>query len=141
MNKIVTIISILLVLFALIGVRFFEEDLFYDPLIGFFKSDYADQTLPSFDTFNLVLSIGFRYILNTIFSLALLWLIFKKVEIIKLSSILYLILFLLLLASYLLLIYNYKEGSYLTLFYVRRFLIQPLFLLILLPAFYFQKKA
>lgn len=141
MNKIVTIISILIVLVALVGVRFFEEELFYDPLIGFFKSDYADQTLPNFDTFNLILSIGFRYILNTIFSLALLWLIFKKVEIIKLSSILYLILFLLLLASYLLLIFNYKEGSYLILFYVRRFLIQPLFLLILLPAFYFQKKA
>jgi exosortase F-associated protein len=27
------------------------------------------------------------------------------------------------------------------LFYVRRFLIQPLFLLVLIPAFYFQKKA
>jgi exosortase F-associated protein len=31
-------------------------------------------------------------------------------------------------------------GGHLALFYVRRFLIQPIFLLLLIPAFYFQKK-
>ncbi|RFN59665.1 exosortase F system-associated membrane protein [Marixanthomonas ophiurae] len=141
MNKKATILFILIAIFALVGVRFFEENIFYDPLIHFFKSDYANQTLPDFDTFKLLVSIGFRYVLNTLFSLVIIWLVFEKKDILKLSIILYLILFLLLLIVYLLLLFNYEEGNYLTLFYVRRFLIQPLFLLIFLPAFYFQKKA
>jgi exosortase F-associated protein len=32
-------------------------------------------------------------------------------------------------------------GEHMALFYVRRFLIQPLFLLLLLPAFYFHKRS
>ncbi|WP_339699162.1 exosortase F system-associated protein [uncultured Marixanthomonas sp.] len=141
MNKTATILVILIAIFALVGVRFFEENLFYDPLISFFKSDYADKRLPSFETPELIASIGFRYILNTLFSLVIIWLVFRKRDILKLSAILYLILFCVLFTAYLLVLINYKEGNYLTLFYIRRFLIQPLFLLILLPAFYFQKKA
>tara|TARA_R100000306_G_scaffold5939_9_gene8396 strand:+ start:19927 stop:20352 length:426 start_codon:yes stop_codon:yes gene_type:complete len=141
MNRIVAILIVLAALVALVGVRFFEEELFYDPLIGFFKSDYANQTLPSFNTYKLVLSISFRYLLNTCFSLVILWVVLKKWDVLKLSVILYSILFCVLTTVYLILLFNYEEGNYLTLFYVRRFLIQPLFLLILLPAFYFQRKA
>ena len=141
MNRIVAILIVLAALVALVGVRFFEEELFYDPLIGVFKSDYANQTLPSFNTYKLVLSISFRYLLNTCFSLVILWVVLKKWDVLKLSVILYSILFCVLTTVYLILLFNYEEGNYLTLFYVRRFLIQPLFLLILLPAFYFQRKA
>jgi len=141
MRKISVILLLVVAVFALIAVRFFEEELFYDPLLEFFKSDYTNKTLPNFDTFKLMINIGFRYVLNTALSLIVLWLIFKKLEILKLSLLLYSILFLSLLFVYLFLLFSYKEGNYLTLFYVRRFLIQPLFLLILLPAFYFQKKS
>ncbi|MDH3381495.1 MAG: exosortase F system-associated protein, partial [Flavobacteriaceae bacterium] len=34
---------------------------------------------------------------------------------------------------------NYEKENYLLLFYVIRFLIQPILLLLLLPAFYYQK--
>ena len=141
MNKIVSILIMLLVVLALVGVRFFEENLFYDPLLVFFKSGYTNQPLPSFETIKLMLSIASRYVLNTGLSLIIIWLVFKKMEILKLSILLYGLLFVLLITAYLLLLFFYEEGKYLPLFYVRRFLIQPLFLLILLPAFYFQKKA
>ena len=141
MRKIGVILLLVVAVFALIGVRFFEEQLFYDPLLAFFKTGYTNQSLPDFETIKLTISIGFRYALNTGFSLAIIWLIFKKVEILKLSVLLYSLLFVLLIIVYLLLLFFYEEGSYLPLFYVRRFLIQPLFLLIFLPAFYFQKKS
>lgn len=125
----------------LLLIRGYEDVLFYDPLLDYFKGDYKNLPLPDMDVVMLQLGVGFRYVLNTAISLGILWLIFKDVEIIKLSAVLYVALFVLLLMAFNFIIYT-SEGveNQLTLFYVRRFLIQPVFLLVLLPAFYFQKK-
>ncbi|PVW17209.1 exosortase F system-associated membrane protein [Marixanthomonas spongiae] len=141
MGKPLTVFLLLLAVLGLVAVRFFETTLFYDPLTVFFETGYLSQELPAFDGFKLLGNIFIRYVLNTVLSLCVIWLLFKKTEILKLSLLLYAVLFLILALAYILLLYTYQEGNYLTLFYVRRFLIQPLFLLILLPAFYFQKKS
>lgn len=124
----------------LVLIRAYEDTMFYDPLLEFFKMDYKSQPLPEMDTFALQTGIVLRFLLNTLISFAILWLVFKDKDIIKLSAILYCLLFVVLFLAFSFIIFT-SEGSngHLILFYIRRFLIQPLFLLILLPAFYFQK--
>lgn len=140
MNRILRIFGILILLTLLVLVRGFEDELFYDPLLEFFKTDYKTMPLPNMDIVKLYLGIALRYLLNGIISLSILWLIFKDREIIKISTYLYIILFVLFFVSFIFIVSNSGEGgNHLLLFYIRRFLIHPLFLLILIPAFYFQK--
>lgn len=134
----VDIAGIILLLVLLVSVRIFQERLFYDPLIAFFKTD--DKILPELDTVKLVLSLFFRYVLNTIFSLGILWLIFKDKSVVRLSALLYALFFILLITGFIVVI-NMDSPHLLTVFYIRRFIIQPLFLILFIPAFYYQKKA
>ena len=140
MKKLFKIVGIVILAVLLVLIRTYENTLFYDPLLEFFKADYKTMPLPKMDTLALQTGIALRFLMNTIISLAIIWLVFKDKEIIKLSALLYGILFAFLFFAFSFIIYTSNEtDGHLVLFYVRRFLIQPLFLLILLPAFYFQK--
>lgn len=130
-------LAISVLLAVLVMVRLFQDKLFYDPLIPFFKTE--NKKLPEFDNMRLFLSLAFRYALNTIFSLGIIWLVFKERRIIKLTTILYVVFFMVLVAV-LFLCLGSDKPNLLLVFYVRRFLIQPLFLLLFLPAFYYQKR-
>lgn len=140
MNRVLKIILLLLLTTLLLLIRYFEDSLYYDPLISFFKSDYTTKGLPQFNGLKLLGNVVLRFLMNTSISLTILWLLFKELSIIKLSSILYTILFIFLIIGFYYLLFYSESKNYLPLFYVRRFLIQPLFLLILIPAFYFQRK-
>lgn len=132
------LISICVLLLVLI--RFFETQLFYDPFIGYFKSDYLLLPFPDFSFFKLIFFTLLRYILNSCFSLAIIYFFFKDVRLTKFALLLYVTLgFLLLIALTIVLIF-FDEKSNFILFYIRRFLMQPLFLVLFLPAFYFQKR-
>ncbi|MCF6306324.1 MAG: exosortase F system-associated protein [Flavobacteriaceae bacterium] len=125
---------------GLILVRMFENEFFYDPLLSYFKSNYSNNPFPEINSFKLVGNIAFRFLLNTIISLGILWIVFKDKEILKLAFFLFGILFCVLMIAFSYLLFYSNSDSFLPLFYVRRFLIQPILLLVLLPAFYFQKK-
>ena len=136
-----TKIVLVFILVCLLGlIRGFEDSIFYDPLLLFFKSTESSQMLPEMDTIKLLAHIAIRFVLNTVISLAIIWVIFQHKEIIKLSALLYGVLFIVLFLIFIFLLFSSEAGEHLTLFYVRRFLIQPIFLLLLIPAFYFQKK-
>lgn len=140
MKKIVKIIALLVLASLLVGIRAFENELFYDPLLNFFKMDYKTMPLPKMNILALHAGITLRFWLNTLISLGILWVVFKDRSIIKLSFVLYGLLFVVLILAFsFILISSGETDGHWALFYVRRFLIQPLFLLILLPAFYFQK--
>lgn len=140
MKKAVKILGITILAILLVLIRAFENTLFYDPLLEFFKMDYKSMQLPEMNIFALQANIALRFLMNTLVSLAILWLVFRDAEIIKISTILYLLLFVILFIAFSFIVFTSEgTGSHLVLFYVRRFLIQPLFLLLLLPAFYFQK--
>lgn len=128
---------LLVVLFVLI--RAFENQLFYDPFLNYFKSDFANLPLPFFDSFYLFLGFVFRYGLNTAVSVGLIYVIFKDTEMIKFISILYALFFLILIIAFFVVIHFLGADNKLLLFYIRRFLIQPIFVLLFIPAFYFQK--
>ena len=78
-----------------------------------------------------------RFVLNTLISLAILFVVFKDKSIIKFSVLIYAIAFLMVL--YLYFVVNPNQEDYYLFFNVRRFLIQPIFLILLLPAFYYHK--
>lgn len=133
------VLTIILLFAVLAGIRFFEDELFYDPLLRFFDGDFKLKPPPIFDEWKLILSTGLRYLLNTLVSLLILYVAFGDLKTIKFSVLIYLLAFVLLTSGFIWLIFNISRENYFTLFYVRRFLIQPLFVLLLLPAFYYQK--
>lgn len=133
------IFFILVLVFLLMLVRAFESQLFYDPFLVYFSGDYLKMPLPGFNSGLLFLGLLFRFSLNTIFSLGVLYLLFKDREMILFAVVLYVLLFVILVAAFFFIIYFFKSDENLLLFYVRRFLIQPLFVIVFIPAFYFQK--
>ena len=140
MKKTIRIIIIVLLFVVLFLVRAFEDQLFYDPLNSYFQNDYLYKKIPLLDRWNLLLHLFYRYTANSLISLAIIHKVFRNKKIIKFSQLFFTVAFLLLIISFSFSLRNNLEGGYLFTFYIRRFLIQPLFLLILLPAFYYHKK-
>ena len=137
-KKKVTQISFLILLLILI--RAFENTIFYDPFLNYFKSEYANLPFPEISVVKLFLSLGFRFNLNSVISLFLLYVIFNDGKMVKLSILLYMILGSVLMISFFFVLKFFGEESKMTLFYIRRFLIQPIFILLFIPAFYYQKQ-
>ncbi|RUT71110.1 exosortase F system-associated protein [Flavobacterium cupreum] len=130
------IIAVLIVLcFGLI--RTFEEALFYDPFLVYFDSDFKGLPFPEVDVFKLFCGLLLRYFLNSGLSLLLIYVLFQDVEIVKFSAILYGCFLAILFAAFFVILHYFPDGSWL-LFYVRRFIIQPIFVLLFIPAFYYQ---
>ena len=125
--------------FLLAVIRAFE-DLFYDPFLNYFKTDYSNLPFPEYDSLKLFFSLLLRYVLNSIVSLAIIQVLFKDFLLTKFASVLYLIFFIILIIAFFVILTFSAEANNLLLFYVRRFLIQPLFVLLFVPAFYYQKQ-
>ena len=124
----------------LVLVRAFENDLFYDPYLQFFQNDYLYLDSPRREVLKLVLFTTLRFLINTVISLAILFVFFKEASVVKFSMIIYAISYVILLCMFLYFVLNPKQEDYFIFFNIRRFLIQPLILLLLLPAFYYQRK-
>ncbi len=139
LDKFQKIIIISFLFFLLILVRAFENTLFYDPFIYYFKNDYLHKAIPTFSGRNLLLSMTFRYLLNGIISLAIIYVAFQNKSFIKFSIKFYLVAFVVLMITFLIILKGELANGYLFAFYIRRFLIHPLFVLVLLPAFYYKQ--
>ena len=125
---------------GLILIRAFEHSLFYDPFIQYFKMDYQFEPFPPYELSKLLFSNVLRFSANALLSIVIIHAVFLKKTLnifsLKLFGVVLLVLILIFSA---LLISGAGEANKLTFFYVRRFLIQPLFLFILVPAFYYQQ--
>ena len=132
------IILIGILFLLLIMVRAFELQLFYDPFIVYFKNAYLHEPIPVFSGSKLLISLIFRYALNTIISLAIIYLAFQNTSFVKFSIKFYAIAFILLSITFFIILKGELQHGYLFAFYIRRFLIHPLFVLLLLPAFYYK---
>ena len=124
---------------ALAAIRYFEDYLFYDPYLQFFKNDYLYIDSPRRETFKLTLFTTLRYILNSAISLWIIYVVFKDKGMVKFSVIIYSFAYLILLFAFLYFVINPRQEDYYLFFNVRRFLIQPLIIIILLPAFYYHR--
>ncbi|MBC7641335.1 MAG: exosortase F system-associated protein [Flavobacterium sp.] len=138
-NNTFRILIFSLLVFVLACIRALENQLFYDPFLDYFKKDFLNFDLPEFNFIKLFLNLFLRYFLNSITSLLIIYLAFKDLDIIKFSTLLYVFFFFLLTISLFIVVVYFPENK-MILFYIRRFIIQPIFLMLFLPGFYFQRK-
>jgi exosortase F-associated protein len=141
MKYLAKIVFSLFFLCLLFLIRAFETTLFYDPLIDYFKNDYLHQKIDDIDSWRLLINLLYRYLLNSIISLGLIWILFKRKDYVKFSGVFFVLAFIILITVFLFLLKDNFQRGYLLFFYVRRFIIQPLFLLLLVPLFFYQKSS
>ncbi|MGG5485638.1 exosortase F system-associated membrane protein [Gaetbulibacter sp. PBL-D1] len=139
MNNIFKIVLLMVLFGLLVLIRVFENELFYDPYLLFFKNDYLYMDYPRREILKLTLFTTLRYVLNGVVSLAIICLFFKDKSIVKFSVIVYTIAYLILILIFLYFVINPRQEDYYLFFNFRRFLIQPVILLLLIPAFYYYK--
>lgn|SRR5690606_23904977 len=139
MGNVVKMIWLLVLFGLLILIRAFENELFYDPYLRFFENDYLYLDNPRREVLKLALFTTLRYFLNSVFSLGIIYIFFKDRSVVKFSALIYSVAYLILLALFLYFTINPKQEDYYVFFNIRRFLIQPILLLLLLPAFYYHQ--
>ena len=139
MNKTLKYILLFILFGLLVLIRFFESELFYDPYLMFFENDYLYMDSPRREVLKVTAFTTIRYLLNTLISLGILFVFFKDKSIIKFSTLIYIVGYFMLILIYLYFVVNPKQEDYYLFFNIRRFLIQPIILILLLPAFYYHK--
>ncbi len=125
---------------GLIAVRGLEDEIFYDPFLDYFKLADRSEVFPHFVWGKLIFSYLLRFLLNSIFSLIVIQWLFQNKMWTKQALWLIVLVFVIVFPIYLLCIHDRFEFGYLFSFYVRRFVIQPLTLILIIPIFYYRKK-
>ena len=138
--KILNFILVFAGILGLISVRSLEDKIFYDPFLEFFKADYKVAQVPDFIWGKLMLSHFFRFALNLIFSAIVVHFMFLNKKWTIQAVFLMAVAFLFFFPIYLWCLYIKMEIGYLFTFSVRRFVIQPIILLLIIPIFYYRKK-
>lgn len=138
--KILSWFLVIVGVFGLIGVRMLEDNLFYDPFLGYFHEANKNISFPPFEWGRLIFGHLFRFILNLLFSCLIIQCLFKNKEWTIQGAMLIAIVFAITFPIYLYCIYSRFEIGYLFSFYMRRFVIQPLVLLLIVPLFYYRKQ-
>lgn len=124
---------------GLVSVRILEEKLFYDPFLSYFHEANKHIAIPNFEWGRLIFGYIFRFLLNLFFSCIIIQFLFKNKQWTIQGGILVIIIFAITFPIYLLCIQNQFEVGYLFSFYMRRFVIQPMVLLLIIPLFYYRK--
>ena len=140
MRKILNWLFVFVGILGLISVRFVEDKIFYDPFLAFFKGDYKVAMIPDFDSVKLITSHLLRFLLNLFFSAVVVHFMFSNKKWTLQAVALMTIAFLFFFPIYLWCLYSKMEVGYLFTFSVRRFVIQPVILLLIIPIFYYRKK-
>ena len=140
LDKKYRIILIIVLFFALVMVRAFAATLFYDPFIQYFRNDYLYETIPVFSGSKLLINLFFRYALNSMISLLIIYVAFQNRNFNLFSIKFYVLAFVVLTVTFFIILKGELAHGYLFAFYIRRFIIHPLFVLILLPAFYYKQR-
>ncbi len=123
---------------ALALVRYFEW-LFYDPFRLYFARDFYNVPIPEFEGMRLLANLFLRYWINAAISLAILHALFSSRPQLVFAGVLYLAFFIVLSLAFFALV-QYAPEQKMAIFYIRRFLIQPLLLLLFIPAFIYQNR-
>jgi exosortase F-associated protein len=133
------ILIILFLFMLLILVRGFANELFYDPFIVYFIDDFLHKPIPGFSGSKLLFDLFYRYTLNTFISLLIIYVAFQNRNFVIFSIKFYIVAFIILILTFFIILKGELANGYLFAFYIRRFIIHPLFVLLLLPAFYYKQ--
>ena len=138
MNKIKWLLVALCIL-GLVGVRVLESEIFYDPFLKYFASTSSNPAFPHFEWARLITSHIFRFLLNLIFSLGIVHFLFLNKKWTFQALVLITLSFLIFFPIYWYSVYTEFSFGNLFSFYIRRFVIQPLPILLIVPLFYYRK--
>jgi exosortase F-associated protein len=125
-------------LLGLIGVYVFQYQIFYDPLNGL---PLTSKGLP--DNFNAGLFAWqklIRYLLNDGFAMLLLFALFPEKKYMRFAMLVILLGLIFLLPLYLILFTFFPETTYSYLNHLHRIVMNPVLMMLLIPAFYYQKR-
>ncbi|CAI8836526.1 exosortase F system-associated membrane protein [Chryseobacterium sp. IT-36CA2] len=125
---------------GLIGVRALEDNLFYDPFISYFHEANKNIEFPAFEWGKLIGGHLLRFLLNLLFSCLIIYGLFQNKQWTLQGAVMIIIIFIISLPIYLYCISDRFEIGYLFSFYMRRFVIQPLIILLIVPMFYYRKQ-
>ena len=139
MSKTARYIIAFVLLVFLVLVRAYEDVLFYDPYLIFFENDYFFIDSPRREVAKLLFFTFLRYLVNSLLSLGIIYCAFKDKQMIKFSAIVFLVGYMFFMIPFLYFVINPRQEDYYLFFNVRRFLIQPIIFLLLLPALYYFK--
>ena len=89
LNNKIRVFGLFLLVLVLASIRIFEESLFYDPFLNYFKADFTNFPLPDVEKLKLFVSLSFRYLLNSIVSIVFIQIAFKDLSFTKFASILF----------------------------------------------------
>ncbi len=129
------------VVILLISVRLFEQEWFPEKFIDYFASgNYMKSSLPVL-RFEDYFSIFLRYSVNSILSVILLQLLFKDARLTLWAVKFFIYSGVILGILFVLTVQWIRPVDYRIVFYLRRMLIQPVGLFLLLPVFYFIREA
>ena len=131
-------IGVALCILGLVGVRVLESKIFYDPFLDYFANT-GNSAFPQFEWGRLIGSHIFRFLLNLIFSLGIVHFLFLNKKWTFQALVLITLSFILFFPIYLYSVYTEFSFGNLFSFYIRRFVIQPLPVLLIVPLFYYRK--
>ena len=127
-----------LCIIGLVGVRVLENKIFYDPFLDYF-ANIGNPAFPQFEWTRLIGSHLFRFLLNLIFSLGIVHFLFLNKKWTFQAMVLITLSFIIFFPIYLYSVYTEFSFGSLFSFYIRRFVIQPLPVLLIVPLFYHRK--
>ena len=123
---------------GLVLVYIFQLQLFYDPFQNITYTG-TEPVVPEYNKLYYVLSKVLRYILNDGFGLMIIWGLFGDKKYLRFAVLIFLFGLLLLLPIYLILSINFYASSFTFLTHLHRLVLNPVLMMLLIPAFYYQK--
>jgi len=123
---------------GLVTVYILQRVLFYDPFLDF-TYDHVNNNYPEFSTGKYIMSKLFRFVLNDGFAIAIIYGVFGPGKYVKFAAVIFLVGLVILLPIYLILVLNFFHETYSYLNHLHRLVLNPVLMMLLIPAFYAQK--
>ncbi len=139
MNRKERFFYIFLGFILLVVLRPIGETMLYDPLETYFENDYLKMPIPEMNLSFLGLSVSLKFFLNSIVSIGIIHVAFYTEEVTRFAAKIYWWAYVFLIVFFLILLIFEPSNSTRLLFYIRRFLMHPVLVLVLIPAFYYQE--
>ena len=126
-----------MIILLLVSVRYLRVEYFYDPLELFFKSDFKNQLqFPFLDFLELFKSYSLIFFLNSFLSIMIIYTYFPKKDVLKFLIVLFGLFYITLLMIFVI-SFVFVSDDFLVFYYIRRFVLNPLLLILILPAYFY----
>lgn len=123
-------------LIVLIMVYLFQKDWFYS---GFYETGAASDKVPDFDPLKFFVSKYLRFMINDTMALGILWALFYEKKYMNFAFVVFLVEAMVLMPFYITGVIWFWDSLRWFLGHLHRLVVNPFFMMLLIPAFYYQK--